>query len=104
MVQGGLPHLDGPDALLYAGPADPAARALMTVRRSLDGGTTWHVAHTVDGLPAACCDLVRADDDTVGPLYETGDSSAYETITFRRIPVAALIGPYASVRSLHDYQ
>lgn len=95
VVEGSLLHLGEPDVLLYSGPADPAARALMTVRRSLDGGTTWTTAHTVDGLPAAYSDLVRVDDTTVGLLYETGDFSAYETITFRRIPVTALTGPAA---------
>ncbi|MEV1018823.1 sialidase family protein [Streptomyces sp. NPDC050264] len=93
VVEGSLLHLGDPDVLLFAGPADPDLRALMTVRRSLDGGVTWSPVHTVDGLPAAYSDLVRADDDTVGLLYETGDFSAYETITFRRIPVAALTGP-----------
>lgn len=44
-------------------------------------------AHTVTGLPAAYSDLVRLDRDSVGLLYETGDFSAYSTITFRRIPV-----------------
>ncbi|MEV5613053.1 sialidase family protein [Streptomyces sp. NPDC052225] len=95
VVEGSLLHLGDPDVLLYSGPADPAARALMTVRRSLDSGVTWQPAHTVDGLPAAYSDLVRVDDGTVGLLYETGDFSPYETITFRRIPVAALTGPYA---------
>ncbi|MDX2551195.1 MULTISPECIES: hypothetical protein [Streptomyces] len=28
--------------------------------------------------------------DTVGLLHETGDFGAYETITFRRVPVTAL--------------
>ncbi|MBO1333225.1 exo-alpha-sialidase [Streptomyces sp. VRA16 Mangrove soil] len=90
VVQGSLLSLEGPDLLLYSGLADPAARALMTVRRSRDAGVTRQSAHTVDGLPAAYSDLVRIDDDTVGLLYETGDFSAYETITFRRIPVALL--------------
>ncbi|MFJ3955910.1 hypothetical protein ACIPXV_38760 [Streptomyces libani] len=52
-----------------------------------DGGLTWRTAHTVGGLPAACSDLVRLDRDSVGLLHETGDFSAYSTITFRRIPV-----------------
>ncbi|MHB9754099.1 sialidase family protein [Streptomyces sp. BYX5S] len=95
VVEGSVLHLGDPDVLLYSGPADPGFRALMTVRRSLDGGVTWHTAHTVDGRPAAYSDLVRVDQDTVGLLYETGDFSAYGTITFRRIPVAALTGPYA---------
>ncbi|MFF3494886.1 exo-alpha-sialidase [Streptomyces sp. NPDC002795] len=95
VVEGSLLHLGRPDLLLYSGPADPGFRALMTVRRSLDGGVTWQSAHTVDGLPAAYSDLVRVDEETVGLLYETGDFSAYGTITFRRIPVAALTSPYA---------
>ncbi|MCQ8195249.1 glycoside hydrolase, partial [Streptomyces sp. RCU064] len=43
------------------------------------------------GLPAAYSDLVRLDDATVGLLYETGDFSAYSTITFRRIPTEELV-------------
>ncbi|MFJ3301950.1 exo-alpha-sialidase [Streptomyces sp. NPDC086549] len=83
-------QLRDPDLLLHSGPADPAARALMTVRSSTDGGTTWRPVHTVDGLPAAYSDLVRVDKDTVGLLYETGDFGPYETITFRRVPVTDL--------------
>ncbi|BCK71656.1 hypothetical protein Spla01_05474 [Streptomyces platensis] len=59
----------------------------MTLRAGRDGGLTWRTAHTVTGLPAACSDLVRLDRDSVGLRYETGDFSAYSTITFRRIPV-----------------
>ncbi|ATL27280.1 sialidase family protein [Streptomyces formicae] len=92
VVEGSVLQLRDPDVLLFSGPADPGFRALMTVRRSHDAGTTWETAHTVDGLPAAYSDLVRVDDDTVGLLYETGDFSAYETITFRRIPVPGLTG------------
>ncbi|MGH4027889.1 sialidase family protein [Actinomycetota bacterium Odt1-20B] len=91
VVEGCVLQLRDPDVLLFSGPADPGGlRALLTVRRSHDGGTTWEPAHTVDGLPAAYSDLVRADAGTVGLLYETGDFSAYETITFRRIPVGEL--------------
>ncbi|MFF3641978.1 exo-alpha-sialidase [Streptomyces sp. NPDC002564] len=93
VVEGSVLQLRDPDLLLFSGPADPGFRALMTVRRSTDGGTTWHVAHTVDGLPAAYSDLTRVDAETVGLLYETGDFSAYETITFRRVAVADLAGP-----------
>lgn len=69
------------------GPGHPAARALLTLRAGRDGGLTWPTAHAVSGLPGACSDLVRLDPDTVGLLPETGDFSAYSTITFRRIPV-----------------
>ncbi|EFL26656.1 LOW QUALITY PROTEIN: putative neuramidase, partial [Streptomyces himastatinicus ATCC 53653] len=91
VVEGSLLHLCEPDVLLYSGPAAPGFRALMTVRASRDGGVTWQPVHTVDGLPAAYSDLVRIDQDTVGLLYETGDFSAYSTITFRRVPVEELV-------------
>ncbi|MET7938039.1 sialidase family protein [Streptomyces sp. NPDC005322] len=91
VVEGCVLHLGEPDLLLYSGPADPDYRALMTVRASRDGGVTWRPVHTVDGLPAAYSDLVRLDDETVGLLYETGDFSAYSTITFRRIPTEELV-------------
>ncbi|MFE9764853.1 exo-alpha-sialidase [Streptomyces sp. NPDC005808] len=90
VVQGSVLQLRDPDLLIYSGPAAPRHRALMTVRASTDDGVTWRTAHTVDGLPAAYSDLVRVDAGTVGLLYETGDFGAYETITFRRIPVTAL--------------
>ncbi|WAU80028.1 sialidase family protein [Streptomyces sp. Qhu-G9] len=90
VVEGSVLQLRDPDVLLYSGPADPGFRALMTIRASTDDGVTWRSAHTVDGLPAAYSDLVRVDADTLGLLYETGDFGAYETITFRRIPVTAL--------------
>ncbi|MGW3207900.1 sialidase family protein [Streptomyces sp. NPDC001135] len=90
VCQASVLQLRDPDLLLLSAPADPAARALMTIRASADGGTTWRTALTVDGRPAAYSDLVRADRDTVGLLYETGDFSAYETITFRRVPVHRL--------------
>ncbi|POX40602.1 alpha-sialidase [Streptomyces sp. Ru73] len=90
VVQGSVLHLGTPDVLLFSSPADRESRALMTVRASRDQGLTWYDAHTVSGLPAAYSDLVRIDPDTVGLLYETGDFSAYSTITFRRIPVEEL--------------
>ncbi|WP_031171185.1 sialidase family protein [Streptomyces durhamensis] len=90
VCEGSLLQLRDPDLLLFSAPADPAFRAVMTIRASADGGATWRTAHTVDGLPAAYSDLVRVDRDTVGLLYETGDFGAYETITFRRVPVDRL--------------
>ncbi|GGO44904.1 sialidase family protein [Streptomyces lasiicapitis] len=87
VVEASVLQLRDPDLLLYSGPADPGFRAQMSIRKSHDGGTTWRVVHTVDGLPAAYSDLVRLDEDTVGLLYETGDFGAYETITLRRVPL-----------------
>lgn len=90
VCEGSLLQLRDPDVLLFSGPAHPDARALMTVRASVNDGTTWRPVYTMDGLPAAYSDLVRIDDSTVGILYETGDFGAYERIVLRRLPVTRL--------------
>lgn len=90
VVQGSVLQLRDPDVLLFSAPADPAARRRMTVRASRDGGVTWRPVHTAEDRPAAYSDLVRVDDTTVGLLYETGDRTPYETMTFRRIPTEEL--------------
>ncbi|WP_238012908.1 sialidase family protein [Dactylosporangium sp. AC04546] len=91
VVQGSVLQLSGKNApLVYSGPADPAARAAMTLRVSRDGGVTFTPALPLSGLPAAYSDLVQLDGATLGVLYETGDLGANETITFRRVPVRAL--------------
>jgi hypothetical protein len=58
-------------------------------KHSTDDCRTWRPLRVVavSGLPAAYSDLVRIDAASVGLRYETGDFSAYSTITFRRIPV-----------------
>ncbi|MBC9712430.1 exo-alpha-sialidase [Streptomyces sp. TRM66268-LWL] len=89
VVEGSVLQLEG-GPLLYSGPADPGHRALMTLRASTDQGSTWGPVHTVSGVPAAYSDLVRIDERTLGLLYETGDFTPYETITFRRIPLARI--------------
>lgn len=83
-------QLHDPDVLVFSAPGDAVERRRMTLRASLDGGTGWWPAHTVDDRPAAYSDLVRIDGHTLGLLYETGDEGPYETVTFRRIPVAEL--------------
>ncbi|WP_329372037.1 glycoside hydrolase [Streptomyces sp. NBC_00669] len=89
VVQGSLLQpAAGP--LLFAGPADPDARADMAVRASTDGGRTWTSVHTLSGLPAGYSDLVQTGPDEVGLLYETGTATAYDRIAFARLPLRAL--------------
>jgi sialidase-1 len=77
--------------LLYSGPADPAARAAMTIRVSPDQGRTWTDPFPISGWPAAYSDLVQLDRDVVGLLYETGRATSTDTITFRRISLDDLL-------------
>ncbi|MFE1958568.1 exo-alpha-sialidase [Streptomyces sp. NPDC059479] len=76
--------------LLLSAPADPKARSHMTVRSSTDNGLSWTTGLHLTTHPAAYSDLVQVDQNTVGILYETGRSTAYETITFTRLPLDRL--------------
>ncbi|KUL20789.1 sialidase family protein [Streptomyces regalis] len=91
VVEGSVLQLPGSGApLLFSGPSVPTARQSMAVWRSGDGGATFTKALTLSQQRAAYSDLVPLGRRTVGILYETGESGPYETIEFRRLPVADL--------------
>lgn len=78
--------LDGAarNRLLFGNPGSSSSRVNFTVRMSEDEGQSWPVSRQVDSRPAAYSDMIVLADGTVGLLYETGDASAYETLTFVR--------------------
>ena len=69
--------------LLFANPAAPR-RERLTVRVSYDEGTTWPAARVIHEGPAAYSSLVTLPDLSIGVLFERGDRSAYERISFAR--------------------
>jgi sialidase-1 len=70
--------------LAFANPAS-SRRERMTVRISDDDGRTWPVARVVHEGPAAYSSLVALPDGSIGLLFERGDRSPYERITFARL-------------------
>jgi len=63
--------------LLFSNPADPKHRFKMTVRISYDEGKTWAVSKVInEGTGAYSC-LTVLPDNTIGLIYETGNS--YDT-------------------------
>ncbi|MDL2077975.1 sialidase family protein [Streptomyces sp. GXMU-J15] len=92
VVQGSVLQLAGDGApLLFSGPSVPTARQSMAVWRSTDGGAGFTKVLTLSERRAAYSDLVQIDADTVGVLFETGLKGPYESIEFRRLPVAELL-------------
>lgn len=69
--------------LLFCNPAS-RRRERMTVRLSYDEGKTWPVSKLIHAGPAAYSCLTVLADGTIGLLYERGEKSAYEKITFAR--------------------
>ena len=71
--------------LFFSNPAD-AERVRLTVRMSLDDGTTWPVARQLHAGPSAYSCLAVLPDGRLACLYERGRAHPYETITFATFP------------------
>lgn len=90
VCQASILRLPGPGGgILFCNPAS-LRRERMTVRLSRDEGKTWPVAKVLHPGPAAYSCLTVLPTGEVGCLYERGDKSPYETITFARFPRAWL--------------
>lgn len=75
--------------LLFSNPA-ATKRERMTVKASADDGRTWPRQLVLHEGPSAYSNLVVLDATTAGCLYERGEKSARERITFARFPIAAV--------------
>ena len=69
--------------VLFANPAS-AMRERLTVRLSYDEGMTWPISRVIHAGPAAYSSLVVLPDRSIGVLFERGERSPYERITFAR--------------------
>jgi sialidase-1 len=85
-------YRSGPvDALVFTNAAS-ARRENLTVKLSYDGGETWPVARTLHAGPAAYSTVIQLRDGSIGVLYERGDRSEVEKITFARFNLAWVTG------------
>ena len=62
----------------------------MTVRLSYDEGLTWAVSRVLHDGPSAYSTLAVLPDQSIGVLFEQGEKSPYEKITFARFTLAWL--------------
>lgn len=72
--------------ILFSNPADSLKRVNMTLQVSKNKGRTWKKVCTLTKGPSAYSDLCVMPDGSVTVLYECGEKSPYETISFSRIP------------------
>ena len=68
--------------LVFCNPNSPTDRVALTVRTSTDGGMTWNDGLLIDSRPSAYSCLTSLRDGRLGVIYETGDNSSNETLTF----------------------
>jgi sialidase-1 len=72
--------------LLFSNPNSVRERVALTIRTSTDEGKTWSAGRLLDPRPSAYSCLSVLSDGSVGVLYECGDKSSVETLTFTRFP------------------
>jgi sialidase-1 len=71
--------------LVFTNAASPSRRENLTVRLSYDNGRTWPYARTLHAGPAAYSTIIPLNHGRgIGVLYECGNSSPIERITFAR--------------------
>ena len=101
VCQGSLIRYGRGDRLLFSNPA-AETRINMTVRLSRDGGRSWPGALGIHAGPSAYSSLAVLKGGAVGLLYERGEVSPYETITFARFPIRRIktLSPGTSQRSV----
>lgn len=73
--------------LLFSNPSDPKRRVALTVQASTDDGRTWSHARQLDPRPSAYSCMTVLRDARIGVVYETGEKSGIETLTFARFPL-----------------
>lgn len=71
----------GRGKLVFSNPA-ATTRTHLTVRLSKDGGATWKASRLLEEGPSAYSSLALLPGGTIGLLYERGERSPYEQITF----------------------
>jgi sialidase-1 len=76
--------------LLFSNPATQDERIKMTVRLSYDEGKTWPVAKLLNLGPSGYSCLTVLHDMQIGSLYERGDSSSIDKVTFARFSLGWL--------------
>lgn len=78
--------------ILFSNPASSNKRERMTVRLSYDECKTWSVSKLLYPGPSAYSDLAITSNMNICCLYERGDKSPYEKITFTNFNIEWLTG------------
>ena len=79
--------------LIFTNPADSSKRRLLTVRLSYDSGKTWPVSRVIQPGPAAYSTVIPLLDGSLGALYEQGEKTSVERITFARFTLDWIAHP-----------
>ncbi|HVJ07247.1 MAG TPA: sialidase family protein [Acidisarcina sp.] len=76
------------DAILFTNSASNVRRENLTVKVSYDGGRTWPLSRTINAGPSGYSTVIPLKDGNIGVLYERGEATEEERITFARFNLA----------------
>lgn len=84
ICQGSMLNNDkkGDNRILFSNPASQKSRENMTIKLSEDGGMEWSKKLVVHQGPSAYSDMVWINREKVAIIYEGGNKSPYEGISF----------------------
>lgn len=74
--------------------AASSKRENLQISISLDGGETWPHRRVLHAGPAAYSTVIALKNGSLGVLYERGDQSPVEHITFARVPLQWVLGSH----------
>tara|TARA_R110002167_G_scaffold91458_1_gene246053 strand:- start:108539 stop:110095 length:1557 start_codon:yes stop_codon:yes gene_type:complete len=91
ICQASLLSIKDQQALLFLNPANTQARVNLTLRYSSDNGNTWGNKLLLYPGPAGYSQLGMLSNDNIIALYENGQLSYSQRITFVRLPLTTLL-------------
>ena len=82
---------DGMSAVLFSNPNHHSERVNLTVRLSYDDCANWDISKSIYSNASGYSSLTKLKDNTIGCLFENGENSYYEKISFARFNYDYLI-------------
>ncbi len=80
-----ISYKQGRKWIIYQSNAASLARKNLTIKQSLDDGETWSAGTAIFPGLAAYSDMTLLNKNTIGVLFENGEKSPYDKITFTTI-------------------
>ena len=76
--------------LLFLNPADMDKRQNMTLRLSLDEGSTWARSKVLYAGPSAYSDLTKIQNGNIASIFEAGRNNPYQGIMYEEVSLSEL--------------
>jgi sialidase-1 len=81
----------GKNLLIFSNPSSLEGRKNMTIKVSMDNGKSWPIVKTIYEGPSAYSCLTVLENGQIGLLYENGEKSPYEKISFTSLKIKEIL-------------